>query len=118
MSEITKADLIAFRIHKNWSKSEMSRQLGVARNAYANYESGLHNIPPVIALACMCLLRGLPPYRRDLLDIMSEGTAEDRAGKQRRVAVNKANRRKTGRPYRAKGMHPRDAIRPLAQPDL
>lgn len=119
MSEITKIDLIALRLHKGWSKSEIARQLGIARNAYAGYEEGNQRIPPVIGLACMCLLRGLPPYRKDILDIMVEGDTDEKDGKKRRVDANRVLKaRKTGRPYRSKRMHPRDAVAPLAAPDM
>lgn len=59
---MTPADLLAWREHMHWSGREAARQLGVAHGRLIAMEHGRSTIPRYIALACMALAAGLPPW--------------------------------------------------------
>ena len=55
--------LTAWRNRLGLNKTEAASALGLSRNAYAGYETGITRIPLYIALACAALSYGLPPIR-------------------------------------------------------
>ena len=59
---MTPTDFIDWRKRLGINRAEASRRLGIAPNTVTAYEKGRTEIPRYIALACMALVNGLPPY--------------------------------------------------------
>lgn len=59
---MTPADFMSWRKHRGLTGAAAARALGVAPNTITAYEKGRTRIPLYIALACMALAAGLPPW--------------------------------------------------------
>jgi transcriptional regulator with XRE-family HTH domain len=59
---MTRTDFIDWRKRLGINRAEASRRLGIAPNTVTAYEHGRSPIPRVVALACMALVNGLPPW--------------------------------------------------------
>lgn len=59
--KLSTADFVAWRHRMGWNKAEASRRLGLSRNSYVAYETGLKPVPLYVRLAAAALAFGLPP---------------------------------------------------------
>ena len=59
---LTGATLQAWRERMGYSQRDAATALGCSRGAWANWESGAHDVPRYIGLACAALALGMSGY--------------------------------------------------------
>lgn len=69
---MTPAEFTAWREHLHLNGAEAARQLGIAPNTVTAYERGRSEVPRSIALACMAIAAGLPPWPASPDDVPRE----------------------------------------------
>lgn len=65
ISEITGADLLAWRLSAVLSQADAAAMIGLPVGTYVEYERGDRPIryPRLVALACAAIAEGVPPWR-------------------------------------------------------
>jgi DNA-binding XRE family transcriptional regulator len=59
---MTPTDFARWRELMSLNRTQAAEALGVSRNMPAKYEAGTAAIPITVAMACACLIRGIPPW--------------------------------------------------------